>query len=392
MRLGGDIGKTLPGSTALRVEGSHSPERAPQGGSGFLQSLKKGEVDHSIFSFAKVVSQEPPGRTVVRDNMWASFAVAKEIVKATNNELLGELTRAGENDPIACTMDSLASQSGSPITWKGLLSNDQRRICDFVKESLKKLEKIEVSPSRAQALGTLEKAVRLQLAYLTVGRNLDKQVPREGGFVEGRLEAEKLRAEIGLLHESESLGKKRDISPSKDVDNIVAHLDGAFVMDVPRNAYFINGTLQNQENASGTFKVFAGLFQKENRLDEKTMETVSSILSQKGDALIVISGELQQALGEAGLKMGMPELAVGYKRYSVEKEANGGGFLLKIQSQGIPAQGVPLGHESARLVEDVLNSKGFFDYSLAFRVTPPLKPDASCGIEVLDASFRFRLE
>lgn len=396
MRLGSDLGKTLPGSTEVRLEGGSAPVQAPRGGSGFVESLKKGQPDHSISSFAKVIGQDScresgSSRASFLERMWASSDEAKKIVSEKNRQQIDELTRSGADDPIARAVQSLAQELGHPLAWKDLLPQEQLRFCSFVRDALANLGKTEASPSRSSALATLEKAVRLQLTYLSAGREAERRVAREGSFVQGKLGAESIRKEINWLL-FERIGKAREEAPPKELAGLLEHLDSAFFKDVPRNDYFIGGEHQNREDVAATLGKFSGLFRKDGQLDVKTMDTVSSILNQNGNAFLTNSTELRQALAQAGLKMGMPQLALGYNRYSIAKETNGSAFLLKIESQGIPAQGVPQGKQTVKVVGDVLNSKGFLDCSLSFRVTPPPAPDAPCGIEVLDTRYAFRLE
>lgn len=165
-----------------------------------------------------------------------------------------------------------------------------------------------------------------------------------------------------------------------DLKPLLAHLDEAMLKDISRQNYTIGGEKCSREDPDGTLRAFSGLFRKDGVIDLQTMDTVSSILNQNGDGALLSSKEFQKALG-------MPPLnnSVGYRRCSVDRDGNG--FLLKIESQGKSSIGrgmVPL--------KDLATSNNFIDYALTVRVSPPSRTGAPCGVQVMDAHYRFRID
>ena len=65
-----------------------------------------------------------------------------------------------------------------------------------------------------------------------------------------------------------------------------------------RAAYVIGGRPMEKGNVVASIRAFAELFRgQDGRIDYQAMQTVSSILSQKGDAELVTSPQFQGALG-----------------------------------------------------------------------------------------------
>lgn len=165
-----------------------------------------------------------------------------------------------------------------------------------------------------------------------------------------------------------------------DLLPVMTRVDEALLKDIGRQNYTIGGQECNREDPVGTLRTFAGLFRKDGVIDFETMDTVSSILNQNGDGALLSSKEFLEALG-------MPPLnnTVGYRRCSVVKDGNG--FLLKIESQGKSSLG-----RGMEPLKDLATSNNFIDYALTVRVSPPPKTGAPCGVHVMEANYRFRMD